>query len=634
MACAYGGALPHIYGNPNNILPLIDRILADAWDSSGLPQDNAFTATLVIRGIGVLRTTNWVPNDIGNRKLDSHAGELYRGQSLADVATNLATGAPASLRVTNYPPRTEIGYWLAHGATCMGVSLGDNAASLADWAQIELRRQTTFIASGNHAKVDPISLAMAACLLRRIENGVANEGIPERLHEIEFPEAPELQHAILTFFTYQRDSLLWDRYFPMFNYPDPESGANHCWAFEVLEAILTEFPYLINNRDVFNGLQKAVTWCEESRIRYIYRGSTYTGWNGGGQELTLSRGMPEAWAVGVVHICLARIIEATSASIEKLLIAQYSETRFIVGHPDRRLWDSLLDSELELGGVPSSLKKTIERYIIDPAYNNTGNHTRFAKSALLFGPPGTAKTTIAKATAHRLAWPLIELTPSNFLDQGLENIYQRSAILFEEMMDLRDVVILFDEIDAFVQRRGFGDSTPRLDAVRQFLTTSMLPKLGRLRLQGHCIFFLATNHRLEFDEAITRAGRFDLLLHVGPPPWREKVAHFSAFLPITEDANATQAIEYIEKAIGGKDTELRSILELSTFSEFRSFIEELSESGSLIEQLRILGTVGIRNRAKLWCKKYLMLRSVLDGDTVNPLRIEYNADRGASRIQN
>ncbi|MCP4572657.1 MAG: ATP-binding protein [bacterium] len=634
IACAYGDALPHVYESPSRLLPLIDRIRTDAWDSSGLPKDNAFTAVLVLRALGVLKGKDWAPGDIGQTPLEPHDGDRFRGKSLEEIAQVLAEGAPGELRVTDYPPRTEIGYWLVHGADELGVTLGEESVeALAQWAQLELMRQTTFVASESHTKFDPISLAMSACLLRRIEKGHADSGMPDVLKEMDFLESRELEHAVLTFFNYQRESLMWDSYFPMFHYPDPESGANHCWAIEVLEAILAEFPNLISTRSVFSGLCKTVAWCEDHKLRYDHEDQVYFGWNAGGQELTLRRGMPEAWAVGVIHVFFSRLVEASSAAIAKLLVTKYAGSRLGIGHSDRRLWDNLLDSEIELLGNPESLKGTIESRILLPAMGAGPRELRPAKSALLFGPPGTAKTTIARATAQYLGWPMVELSPTHFLDRGLENIYERSRELFHDLMELENVVVLFDEIDALVQKRGYGDGVPRLDAVRQFLTTSMLPKLGRLRSLGRCIFFLATNHRQDFDEAITRPGRFDLLLHVAPPNWTEKTSRFEMFVPGVSPAAVSRVVDLLGEALTGEDDHIRSVLELSTFAEMQSFVEEFGPPNELVDELEAIGGAEIRSHARMWTKKYLALRQNVDEETQNPLWVEYRADREASRIQ-
>lgn len=62
----------------------------------------------------------------------------------------------------------------------------------------------------------------------------------------------------------------------------------------------------------------------------------------------------------------------------------------------------------------------------------------------------------------------------------------------------------------------------------QFLITVMLPKLAELHDHGESMFFMATNHQDRFDRALKRAGRFDLLLCVGPPLMQEKINKIAA----------------------------------------------------------------------------------------------------------
>src|SRR4029077_13301571 len=131
-------------------------------------------------------------------------------------------------------------------------------------------------------------------------------------------------------------------------------------------------------------------------------------------------------------------------------------------------------------------------------------------------------------------WGLIQIDPSDFLRESLDRIYVQAASVFRDLRDLSGVVILFDEMDALVQTR---ETQRAPETAAQFLTTFMLPKLTELHDRGQVIFFMATNFRDRFDPAITRPGRFDLLLCVVPPPLEEKLKKFGIFT----NEKATQA---------------------------------------------------------------------------------------------
>ena len=96
------------------------------------------------------------------------------------------------------------------------------------------------------------------------------------------------------------------------------------------------------------------------------------------------------------------------------------------------------------------------------------------RSALLFGPPGTAKTTIVRELARSVGWPCVEIRPSNFLKDGLEHIYESADEIFVDLMDLSRAVIFFDEMDALVQSR-----TAPLDVTRTIFDDEHVTKAGR-----------------------------------------------------------------------------------------------------------------------------------------------------------
>jgi uridine kinase len=136
-----------------------------------------------------------------------------------------------------------------------------------------------------------------------------------------------------------------------------------------------------------------------------------------------------------------------------------------------------------------------------------------ARSAVLFGPPGTGKTSIVEALAGALGWQFVEVLASDFLSGGVDAVPARADIIFERLMQLDRCVVLFDEIDELIRDR----TTEGSDPFGRFLTTSMLPKIAKLWKQRRIIFFVATNHISVADPAITRSSRFDARIFVATP---------------------------------------------------------------------------------------------------------------------
>jgi SpoVK/Ycf46/Vps4 family AAA+-type ATPase len=246
---------------------------------------------------------------------------------------------------------------------------------------------------------------------------------------------------------------------------------------------------------------------------------------------------------------------------------------------------------------------------------------------LLFGPPGTSKTSIAKVIAERLGWPLIVITPSEFLSKGLEQIYVRVHEVFEDLMDISASVVLFDEMDALAQTRGKTENE-ELDVTRQLLTTSMLPKLANLWNRGRVVFLMATNHRQQLDAAITRPGRFDLLICVGPPPWANKLDG----LPVVMKGRLTKDVAAVQQALRSlaKSQDTQHQLDKFTVAELHSFLEHLKRkkgAPDLLTALKEMKQEDFESIVKRWAETTIALSA--GGD----LEKEYNDDRQACRRQ-
>ena len=182
-------------------------------------------------------------------------------------------------------------------------------------------------------------------------------------------------------------------------------------------------------------------------------------------------------------------------------------------------FDSLLDY---LG-----YKKKLAEYFIKPRAlvkeaRTTEDIKKIEKnkkySAILFGPPGTGKTSIAHALADNLKYRFVEIGPGDFLKHGIDGVFAQGDEIFRRLMLADNAVVLFDELDELVLQRKPGE-----DKLSRFLTTYMLPWLQRLRSKKEVIFLFTTNNIDYFDQAIKRVGRFDIVLPIGPPQGEERI---------------------------------------------------------------------------------------------------------------
>src|SRR6185503_16446654 len=75
------------------------------------------------------------------------------------------------------------------------------------------------------------------------------------------------------------------------------------------------------------------------------------------------------------------------------------------------------------------------------------------KAVVLFGPPGTGKTTFAKAVAGRLGWPFVEVFPSQLVGGDAHGRAGALRELFDQLLYLDTVVVFVDEVEEIASIR-------------------------------------------------------------------------------------------------------------------------------------------------------------------------------------
>ena len=151
-----------------------------------------------------------------------------------------------------------------------------------------------------------------------------------------------------------------------------------------------------------------------------------------------------------------------------------------------------MDADLELAGMRTTFKTELEARVLAPqkrkeqsaiatllppmegARGATLSFQPACYSLILFGPPGTAKTTTCTSMASFLGWNFLTIDTACFLADGLEHVASRMTYIFQRLNALEKTIILFDEVEEFCLDR----ENTNLGMESRLLTTAMLTQVG------------------------------------------------------------------------------------------------------------------------------------------------------------
>ncbi len=405
------------------------------------------------------------------------------------------------------------------------------------------------------AEFDPGELAHAVATLRLLENDKDEWWRRGARRDL-------FQQCYDFIFGAQSSDGLWNAGRPWIY--TAEGGALHMISLERANAaleVLSDFPcvesglferYLPNFRRTHHWLRRTLQHIPDSAATEIW------GWTSEHSFEYASK--IHLWVnAHALHFCIL-YRQGLRSLLEKLVLAEFPLVRRPSEFDPKPLVDPLTGTKQEVWAQIDSRLPRLGA-LEDPNWNY---------SYMLYGPPGTSKTSLARKAAEKLQVPFITITCSDFISQGGDSVEAQASRIFKLLMALPRGVVLFDEIDPFIHDREDRGSSEKF----QFMTTSMLPKLQDLRDQKRVVFFIATNNAERIDLAIQRSGRVDLKLLVPPPNAAARRAIVKQVLPKAFDpARGKQIADEIAK--NGH---------WYTFSELKNIVLRMADGGATLKK--------------------------------------------------
>ena len=158
------------------------------------------------------------------------------------------------------------------------------------------------------------------------------------------------------------------------------------------------------------------------------------------------------------------------------------------------------------GAAVTELRE-IADYLADPERFAAVGST-IPRGVLLYGPPGSGKTLLARALAGEVGATFYYVSGAEFVELYVGVGASRVRSLFEEARDHAPAIIFIDELDAIGQRRSVGEQAEGSGEQEQALNQILTEMDGFAGPEG-VIVIAATNRPDVLDPALLRPGRFD-----------------------------------------------------------------------------------------------------------------------------
>jgi len=175
--------------------------------------------------------------------------------------------------------------------------------------------------------------------------------------------------------------------------------------------------------------------------------------------------------------------------------------------------------------------------------------------ALLYGPPGNAKTRVVMAAAAHHNLPVISLSAADVYSPYVGDAEAEIRKAFRIARQACPCVLFIDELDALVTNRD--TSGGNFDAESRVLAT-FLTEMDGIDGKGNGVIVIGATNRLDsIDAAMIRKGRFYQLLNVPSPSLEDqiKILHFFARKSSLSSENIEKIIPLLKDGISGAEIE-------------------------------------------------------------------------------
>ncbi len=197
---------------------------------------------------------------------------------------------------------------------------------------------------------------------------------------------------------------------------------------------------------------------------------------------------------------------------------------------------------------------------------------RAPKGVLLYGPPGSGKTLIARAVANETDAYFTSISGPEIMGKLYGESEGRLRAIFEEASRKAPAIIFIDEIDALAPKREDIGSEKQ---VEKRVVAQLLTLMDGLSARGQVIVIGATNLPNSIDPALRRPGRFDREISIPIPDQRGRLEILSIHtrgMPLAADVSLEKLAELTHGFVGA---DLEALAREAAMSAIRRILPTL-----------------------------------------------------------
>ncbi|KAH9719342.1 AAA domain-containing protein [Citrus sinensis] len=224
-------------------------------------------------------------------------------------------------------------------------------------------------------------------------------------------------------------------------------------------------------------------------------------------------------------------------------------------------------------GALEEIKESLQELVMLPLRRPDlfkGGLLKPCRGILLFGPPGTGKTMLAKAIAKEAGASFINVSMSTITSKWFGEDEKNVRALFTLAAKVSPTIIFVDEVDSMLgQRTRIGEH----EAMRKIKNEFMTHWDGLLSKPGERILVLAaTNRPFDLDEAIIR--RFERRIMVGLPTVENREMILRTLLTKEKVGQGLDFKELATMTEGYTGSDLKNLCTTAAYRAVRELIQQ------------------------------------------------------------